>query len=67
MKKLEEMTRKELAEVIVDNQIERGIVEKENKQFQIEARLKGYARLRPLSKSELYKGAKAMINETKIK
>lgn len=58
MKKLEEMTRKELAEVIVDNQIKRGIVKKENRNLQIQARLTGVIRM---SKAELYKGAKACI------
>lgn len=59
MKKLEEMTRKELAEVIVNNQIERGIVKLESKEIQIEARLNGRLRM---SKMELYKSAKAFVD-----
>lgn len=61
MKELEKMTRKELAEVIVNNQIKRGIVKKENKDIQIKARLNGFGALKAMSKSELYKGAKALL------
>lgn len=35
------ITRKEMAKRIVDNQISRGIVKKEDREFQINARLKG--------------------------
>ena len=61
MKKLEKMTRKELAEVIVNNQIERGIVKAENKAFQIKARLKGCGMLKAESWTDLYNGAKAVL------
>ena len=61
MKGLEKMTRKELAEVIVNEQIKRGIVKKEDKDIQIKARLNGIGGLKAMSKSELYKGAKAFL------
>ncbi len=61
MKELEKMTRKELAEVIVNNQIKRGIVKPEKKDFQIKTRLKGCGCLKAQSWMDLYEGAKAMI------
>lgn len=58
MKRLEDMTRKELAEVIVNNQIERGIVKAENKERQIKARLTGMFKMGWL---DLYETAKHFI------
>ena len=65
MKKLEEMTRYELAEVIVDDQIKRGVVKPENKESQIQGRLNGVGALKPMTKSELYKSAKYILDENK--
>lgn len=59
MKKLEEMTRRELAEIIVDDQIKRGVVNEENRDLQIKARLYGIGSLKPMSKKDLYKAVKA--------
>lgn len=59
--KLEKMSRKELAEFIVDNQIKRGIVKAENKEKQIKARLKGLGMLKAQSWTDLYNGAKSMV------
>ena len=39
MKELNKMTRKELATLVVENQIERGIVKKENKNYIIKRML----------------------------
>lgn len=61
MKELEKMTRRELAEVIVNEQIKKGIVKPESKEIQIQARLKGCGALKPMCKNELYAGAKAYI------
>ena len=61
MKSLEKMTRKELAEVIVNDQIKRGLVKSENKNLQIKIRLKGNGLIKAMSKDELYKAAKAFI------
>lgn len=47
------MTRKELAEAIVDDQIKRGIVKKESRELQINARLKGIGSAKPMSKQDL--------------
>ncbi|MCX4254714.1 MAG: hypothetical protein OSJ63_05570 [Bacilli bacterium] len=58
MKNLEEMTRKELAEIIVDDQIRRGIVTPDKKEMLIQARLTGIIKM---SKAELYKSAKYML------
>lgn len=59
MKKLEEMTRRELAEIIVDDQIKRGIVNEENRDLQIKARLYGIGSLKPMTKNELYRVVKS--------
>ena len=55
MKKLNEMTRKELAEIIVNDQIKRGIVKEEKKELLIKGRING-----PLKMSwmDLYNAAK---------
>ena len=58
MKELNNMTRRELAEVIVNDQIKRGVVKPENKEKQIVARLSGVIRM---SWHELYKAAKAFV------
>ena len=58
MKKLEDMTRKELAEIIVNDQIKRGIVKPEKKEFQIQARLTGSLKMSWL---DLYEAAKHFI------
>ena len=57
MKNLEEMTRKELAEMIVKNQIERGIIEKESFTFQLKMRLVGSTKM---SKQDLLKICKGL-------
>jgi len=46
------MTRKQMIEAIINDQIKRGIVKAENKQMQINARLKGCGALRPMSLRE---------------
>ena len=51
------MTRKQLAEYIVDNQIERGVVKPENRDLQVNGRLKGVGASKAMSKQELLKGA----------
>lgn len=61
MKQLEKMTRRELAEVIVNNQIERGITRVETKELQIERRLKGCGVLKAQSWTDLYEAAKSMV------
>lgn len=58
MKNLKEMTRKELAEVIINDQIKRGIIKKESKEMQIKARLTGTFRMGWL---DLYEAAKQVI------
>ena len=61
MKELEKMTRKELAEVIVDNQINRGIIKAERKDVVLKGYLKGAGYLKAQSWTDLYNGAKSMI------
>lgn len=61
MKDLKDMTRKELAEVIVNNQIKRGIVKEENKELQIKSRLKGNGLIKAMSWMDLYEAAKAFV------
>lgn len=61
MKELEKMTRKELANFIVTNQIERGILKEESRERVVKGLLKGAGFLKAQSKSELLQGAKAMI------
>ena len=61
MKELEKMTRRELAEVIVNDQIKRGIVKEENKELQIKARLKGFGMTKAMSWLDLYEAAKCFI------
>lgn len=61
MKRLENMTRKELAEIIVNNQIERGLVKLENKEKQIKARLKGCGMIKAMGWMDLYETAKQFI------
>lgn len=58
MKELEKMTRRELAEIIVNDQIKRGIVKEENKKMQIKARLTGMFKMGWL---DLYEAAKHFI------
>lgn len=58
MKKLEDMTRKELAEIIVNDQIKRGVVKLENKEKQIQARLTGMFKMGWL---DLYETAKHFV------
>lgn len=54
-KPLEKMTKRELVEKIVDDQIKRGTIPKESRERQIEGRLKGAGAMRPQSKEELLK------------
>lgn len=58
---LHSMTKRQLAETIVDDQIKRGIVKQENRDFQINSRLKGLGALKPMSKNELIKGAESVL------
>lgn len=60
MKNLEKMTRKELAEVIVNNQILRGIIKEERKNIVINGLLKGAGYLKAQSWTDLYETAKVM-------
>ena len=46
------MTRKEMITKCVEDQIARGIIKEDNKQFQIKARMKGYAGIKAMSYSE---------------
>ena len=57
-KELEKMTRRELAEIIVNDQIKRGVIKKENKEKQIKARLTGMFKMGWL---DLYETAKHFI------
>ena len=59
------MTRKQLAEYIVERQIERGVVKAENKEAQVQGRLKGIGDAKPMSKQELIKGAESMAKTPK--
>lgn len=59
--KVLEMTRKELAELIVEDQIKRGVIKEENRDFQINARLKGCGSLKAMSKRDLLNGALALV------
>ena len=61
MKELEKMTRKELANLIVTNQIERGILKEESREIVVKGMLKGAGFLKAQSWSELLQGAKAMV------
>lgn len=59
------MTRQELAELIVDDQIRRGIIKKESREVVIRGRLKGLGASKPMTKSELIEGAKAIEEANK--
>lgn len=59
------MTRQELAELIVDDQIRRGIIKKESREVVIRGRLKGLGASKPMTKSELIKGAEAIEDTNK--
>lgn len=59
------MTRQELAELIVDDQIRRGIIKKESREVVIRGRLKGLGASKPMTKSELIKGAEAIEDANK--
>ena len=61
MKELEKMTRRELAEVIINDQIKRGIIKEENKEMQINARLKGCGMVKAMGWMDLYETAKQFI------
>lgn len=54
MKELKNKTRKELIEIIVNDQIKRGIVKSEKKEMHINARLKGCGMIRPMGWLDLY-------------
>lgn len=45
------MTRKEMITKCIEDQIARGIIKEEDKEFHIRARLKGYAGCPPMSKT----------------
>lgn len=58
MKVFEKMTRKELATLLVEDQIKRGVVKIENKEAQIKSKLKGFGSyIKPMSKTELVRYA----------
>lgn len=61
MKTLEQMTRRELATIIVEDQIKRGIVKAENKEMQIKSRLNGKGYAKSMSWNELYNAVKYFI------
>lgn len=58
---LHSMTKRQLAETIVDDQIKRGVIKQENRDFQINSRLKGLGALKPMSKNELIKGTESVL------
>lgn len=55
------MTRKEMITACIEKQIENGIVKPERKEFQIKARLKGYAGCKAMSKSECIEWYKSVF------
>ena len=57
------MTRQQLAEVIVDDQISRGVVKAESRNIQIKGRLKGIGSAKPMSKKELLDAVNAIKNK----
>lgn len=61
MKELEKMTRKELATLIVEDQIKRGIVKEENKEVVIKGHLKGCGCCKPDSWLDLYEYVKRYL------
>lgn len=65
-KELKDMTRKELAEYIVDDQIKRGVIKEDSKDKVVDRYLKGAGAVKAQSWTDLYNGAKA-IKEGKEK
>lgn len=63
MKEFEKMTRLELANFIVCDQIRRGIINEESRAKVVTRMLKGIGGLKPQNKSELLRVAKAMYEE----
>lgn len=63
MVNLNKLTRKQLAALIVDNQIVRGIVKRENRDYQINVRLNGFqfGLIKPMTKAELVQAAEAFL------
>lgn len=58
MKEFEKMTRKELAILLVEDQIRRNVIKEENKVTHIKRVLKGFGSyIKPMSKIELVKYA----------
>lgn len=58
MKEFEKMTRKELAILLVEDQIKRNIIKEENKATHVNRVLKGFGSyIKPMSKVELIKYA----------
>lgn len=58
MKELEKMTRKELAILLVEDQIKRNIIKEENKIQHLKRVLNGFGSyIKPMSKTELVKYA----------
>lgn len=57
------MTRKQMIEAIVNDQIKRGIVKPEEKKMQVNARLKGCGALKPMSYRECVKAYEGYFNE----
>lgn len=54
MKEFEKMTRKELAVLLVEDQIKRNVIKEENKEIHIKRVLKGFGYyIKPMSKIEL--------------
>ena len=59
------MTRKELIEFCVDDQIKRGIVKPENRKMQINARLKGFAGIKAMTKADCVSWYKSITENKK--
>lgn len=57
------MTRKQYIEAIVNDQIKRGIVKPEDKQMQVNARLKGCGALKAMSLAECKRAYEGYFSE----
>lgn len=57
------MTKRQMIEAIINDQIERGIVKPEDKDFQIKCRLKGIGALKPMSLADCKKAYEGYFGE----
>lgn len=62
-KGVKEMTRKEMITACIDEQIKRGIVKAESREFQVKAHLKGMGASRPMSVTQCKDWYKAVFNK----